>query len=160
MIEEEAVSFLLLPPPCPSAAVKSSTANWKWRQKTLHIFGNKNLQYSNLRLITSNRDCNRDCKFLVSILMGFGKQQRIRLLGIHILFWIPSKLLPWLYEFVNANATFFYFKISHYMILACVNSSWMWPSSPYSDDVIKFTQLVSDTRGRQTTHSKEFMFLH
>lgn len=27
MIEKEAVGFLLLPPPCPSAAVKSSTAN-------------------------------------------------------------------------------------------------------------------------------------
>lgn len=58
MIEKEAVGFLLLPPPCPSAAVKSSTANWKWWQKKLHIFGNINLQCSSYQ-------CNRDCILLV-----------------------------------------------------------------------------------------------
>lgn len=56
MREQVAFGCLLLPPPCPSAAVKSSTANWKWREKKLHIFGKINLHHFILILIYCNRD--------------------------------------------------------------------------------------------------------
>lgn len=56
MQEQEAFGCLLLPPPCPSAAVKSSTANWKWRQKKFQIFGKINLQHFSLILIYGNSD--------------------------------------------------------------------------------------------------------